>query len=60
MDAQLKTMAWEAVDHLDSEEAIMAYLDAAMEDGDPTLIAAALSDIARARARIRLSATAAN
>jgi len=32
-----------------SEEEIVAYLEAALEDGDPTLVAAALGDIARAR-----------
>lgn len=45
----LKTEAWDAAEHLDSEEAILAYLDAAMEDGDPAVITAALGDVARAR-----------
>ena len=45
----LKTTAWDAAEHLDSEEAILAYLDAAMEDGDPAVITAALGDVARAR-----------
>jgi DNA-binding phage protein len=30
-------------------EAILAYLEAALEDGDPALVAAALHDVARAR-----------
>lgn len=47
---------WDPVDHLDSEAAIVAYLDAALEDGDPRLIAAALSDIARARGMNGISA----
>jgi probable addiction module antidote protein len=34
---------------LDSEEDMAAYLEAALEDGDPALIAAALGDIARAQ-----------
>ncbi len=40
---------WDAADHLDSPEAIVAYLEAAFEDGDPALIAAALNDVARAK-----------
>jgi probable addiction module antidote protein len=43
------TKAWDAADHLDSPAAIAAYLEAAFEDGDPHLIAAAIGDVARAR-----------
>lgn len=45
----LETTRWDAADHLASDEAITAYLDAAFEDGDPALITAALGDVARAR-----------
>jgi DNA-binding phage protein len=45
----IETTPWDAVDHLDSNEAILGYLDAVFEDGDPELIAAALNDVARAR-----------
>lgn len=45
----LATTPWDAADHLDSKEAILAYLDAVFEDGDPALIAAALGDVARAK-----------
>jgi probable addiction module antidote protein len=45
----VQTKAWDVAAHLDSDEAIVAYIDAAMEDGDPALIAAALGDVARAR-----------
>lgn len=45
----VKTKAWDAADHLDSSAAIAAYLEAAFEDGDPQLIAAAIGDVARAR-----------
>lgn len=40
---------WDAADHLNDEEAILAYLEAAVEDGDPALIAAAIGDVARAK-----------
>lgn len=43
------TTRWDVTEHLDSEEAIAAYLDAVMEDGDPQLIKAAIGDVARAR-----------
>lgn len=44
-----KTKPWDASEHLDSEEMIFAYMNAAIEDGEPSLVAAALGDIARAR-----------
>jgi probable addiction module antidote protein len=45
----VKTTIWDAAEHLDTPEAIAAYLEAAFEDGDPGLIAAAIGDVARAR-----------
>jgi probable addiction module antidote protein len=45
----LKTKPWDPAEYLDSPEAIAAYVDAALEDGDPAVIAAALGDIARAQ-----------
>lgn len=36
-------------EHLDSEAAIAEYLTVILEDNDPSLLAAALGDIARAR-----------
>ncbi len=36
-------------DYLNTEKDIADYLEAVMEDGNPTLIAAALGDVARAR-----------
>jgi probable addiction module antidote protein len=43
------TTAWDPAAHLDSDEDMAAYLEAALEEGDPTLVAAALGDIARAK-----------
>lgn len=45
----IATTPWDVTEHLDSEEAITAYLDAVFEDGDPELIKAAIADVARAR-----------
>lgn len=44
-----KTSTWDPVEHLETAEDMAAYLEAALEDGDPALIAAALGDIARAK-----------
>jgi probable addiction module antidote protein len=45
----LKTTPWDASDYLIDQESIAAYLDAALEDGDPEFIKAALGDVARAK-----------
>jgi probable addiction module antidote protein len=45
----VETRRWDAADHLVTAEAVAAYLEAVLEDGDPELIAAALNDVARAR-----------
>jgi probable addiction module antidote protein len=49
MVARTTTRRWDAEDHLGSEEDQLLYLGAAFEEGDASLIAAALGDIARAR-----------
>jgi probable addiction module antidote protein len=46
---KVKTRLWDAAEHLTTDEEMAAYLEAALEDGDPALIAAALGDIARAK-----------
>jgi probable addiction module antidote protein len=43
------TSPWDAAEHLETEEDMAAYLEAALEENDPSLIAAALGDIARAK-----------
>jgi probable addiction module antidote protein len=40
---------FDAAEYLDSEKAIAEYLTVILEDNDPSLLAAALGDIARAR-----------
>ncbi len=44
-----KTLPWDAAEHLETEEGMAAYLEAALEEGDASLVAAALGDIARAK-----------
>lgn len=53
-----KTTVWDAAEYLDSPEAIASYLEAAFEDGDPALIAAALGDVARAQGMTQLASQA--
>lgn len=43
-----KTRKWDAAEHLKTDADRAAYLEAALEDGDPALVAAAIGDIARA------------
>lgn len=44
-----RTRKWDAAEHLQTLGEMAAYLEAALEDGDPTLVAAALGDIARSK-----------
>lgn len=46
---EVKFSRYDAADYLETEEQIAAYLDAALAEGDPALIAVALGNIARAR-----------
>ncbi|HDQ04047.1 MAG TPA: putative addiction module antidote protein [Deltaproteobacteria bacterium] len=50
-----KTKIWDAADHLKTKADIAAYLDAALEENDPALIAAALGDIARAKGMTQIA-----
>ena len=47
--------SWDASKYLETEEDMAAYLNAALEDGDASVIAAALGDIARAKGMTQLS-----
>ena len=46
---------WDPAENLQSEEDMAAYLEAALEDGDASLFAAALGDIARAKGMSQLA-----
>jgi len=52
---KVKTFPWDPADHLKTDDDIVAYLEAALEDGEPSLVAAVLGDIARARGMTKLS-----
>jgi probable addiction module antidote protein len=53
--AKIKTRPWDAAETLRTNEDIADYLEAALEDGDPALIATALGNIARARGMTQLA-----
>ncbi len=47
--AKTRTSPWDVVELLETDEDMAAYLEAALEEGDAALVAAALGDIARAK-----------
>lgn len=53
--AMKKATSWDAADYLETEADIAAYLNAAFEDGDTSVIAAALGDVARAKGMTQLA-----
>jgi len=53
--ARTQTRTWGVVEHLETEEDMVAYLEAALEDGDPQLVAAVLGDIARAKGMTQIA-----
>ena len=54
----LKTTPFDPAEYLDTPGRIAAYLRVVFEDGDPTLIATALGDVARAKGMTQLAAEA--
>jgi probable addiction module antidote protein len=50
-----QTRPWDVAEHLETEEDMAAYLEAALEEGDPALVAAALGDIARAKGMAQIA-----
>ena len=46
---------WDTADYLNSEEDIIGYLDAVLEENDPALLYVALGNVARARGMTQLS-----
>lgn len=54
----IETHPWDAAEHLKTEEDMTAYLNAALEEGDPVLVLAVLGDIARAKGMSQIAHTA--
>jgi probable addiction module antidote protein len=53
--AKTKSHHWDAAEYLESEEDMASYLEAALEEDDPALFAAALGDIARAKGMTQIA-----
>ncbi len=51
----VKTRPFDPAEYLDSDEAIAAYLQDALEEGDPAEIAEALGVVARARGMTKIA-----
>ena len=51
----IETRPWDVVEHLETDEDMAAYLDAALEDGDIAVVMAALGDIARAKGMTQIA-----
>jgi len=50
-----ETRPWDAAEHLETSEDMVAYLEAALEQDDPKLVAAVLGDIARAKGMAKVA-----
>ncbi len=50
-----KLRSFDAADYLDNDEVIAEYLNAALEDKNPDVFLAAISDVAKARGMSRLA-----
>jgi probable addiction module antidote protein len=53
--AKTPTRPWDVVEHLETDEDMAAYLEAALQENDPSLVAAALGDIARAKGMTQIA-----
>jgi probable addiction module antidote protein len=52
---KIKTRKWDLAEHIKTEEDVVAYLDAALDDGDPELVTAVLGDIARSKGMAKIA-----
>lgn len=52
---QTRTRPYDTAEYLETEEDMALYLEAALEDGDPKVVAAALGDIARAHGMTQIA-----
>jgi probable addiction module antidote protein len=53
--SSIRTSPWDSAELLDSPKAVSAYIEAAFEDGEPSVIAYALGVVARARGMSQLA-----
>jgi probable addiction module antidote protein len=53
--AKTRTKKWDPAVHLKRKADVVAYLEAALEDGDPAVIAASIGDVARAKGMTKVA-----
>ena len=53
--AKISTTRWDPTDHWVTEADMAAHLDAALRDGDPQLILAALGDLSRSKGMTQIA-----
>ncbi|PTB19717.1 putative addiction module antidote protein [Trinickia symbiotica] len=56
--SKVKVSRFDVSEHLDSEEIIAEYLNAALTEGDPDLLMRAIADVAKARGIAQVAADA--
>jgi len=56
--SKIKISRFDVAEHLDSEEMIAEYINAALEEGDVDVLMAAISDVAKARGISKVAADA--
>jgi probable addiction module antidote protein len=54
-EKKTQTRPWDITRYLDSDEAIAAYIEAALDEDNPALLAAALGDVARAKGMTQIA-----
>jgi probable addiction module antidote protein len=50
-----ETRSYDAAEYLETEEDMAAYLEAALEEGDPAIVGHVLGNIARAGGRMQIA-----
>ncbi|MCY3559876.1 MAG: putative addiction module antidote protein [bacterium] len=50
-----ETQPWDAAEHLETSEDMVAYLEAALDQSDPKLVTAVLGDIARSKGMTKVA-----
>ena len=55
MRNKIHTSLWDPIEHLETDEDMVAYLEAALDENDPALIAAVLGDIAKAKGMTQIA-----
>ena len=53
--AKVQTMPWDPAEHIEDDEYAALYLETALEDGDPQVVAAVLGHIARYKGMARVA-----